>query len=77
MTVMRFTPKPPRVKSPCVDVCVMDEDSGYCLGCKRSLDEIAGWATASDPERTHILSLLPTREVREYEDSVSWRDEQV
>ena len=30
--------------SPCVSVCRMDAGSGLCLGCLRTLEEIAGWA---------------------------------
>ncbi|MGL4410104.1 MAG: DUF1289 domain-containing protein [Zoogloea sp.] len=33
--------------SPCVGVCQMDE-SGYCLGCGRSADEIFGSDFGSD-----------------------------
>jgi hypothetical protein len=65
----RFGPlrleKPARVQSPCVNVCVMDEDSGYCFGCKRTLDEIADWSAASDPDRLRILSALEDRTVPE------------
>ena len=31
------------VASPCVNVCRMSDASGYCEGCRRSLDEIARW----------------------------------
>jgi predicted Fe-S protein YdhL (DUF1289 family) len=55
--------KPPRVKSPCVNVCVMDEASGYCRGCKRSLEEIAGWAGSSDRQRQAVLDALDARDV--------------
>ena len=32
--------------SPCVGVCKMSPDSGLCLGCWRSLDEIRQWGAA-------------------------------
>ena len=37
--------------SPCNKVCVMDAEGRYCLGCARSLDEIARWGEMTDDER--------------------------
>lgn len=52
---------PPPVASPCVNVCRMDARSGLCVGCARTLDEIARWGQAGDAERRRILALLPAR----------------
>lgn len=30
-------------QSPCISVCAMDEVTGLCQGCFRTLDEIQGW----------------------------------
>ena len=49
------------VESPCINVCVLDTASGYCTGCLRSLDEIAGWATFSDDERRAVWEALARR----------------
>jgi uncharacterized protein len=49
------------VKSPCVNVCQMDPERGLCLGCKRTLDEIARWAAMSDAEREEVLKELKNR----------------
>jgi predicted Fe-S protein YdhL (DUF1289 family) len=49
------------VLSPCVNVCRMDEKSGYCEGCRRTLEEIASWSAYSDAERRAVLALLPAR----------------
>ena len=49
------------VASPCIDVCRMDESSGYCEGCRRSLEEIARWSTYSPAEKRAVLAQLPTR----------------
>ena len=35
-----------QVPSPCISVCVMDADGSVCLGCFRTLDEIAAWSVA-------------------------------
>lgn len=56
---------PPRaVATPCVKVCVVDGAAGLCLGCWRTLAEIAGWTAFTDAERTAIMAALPGREAR-------------
>jgi len=49
------------VKSPCIKVCQMDPQRGLCLGCARTLDEIARWATMTDAEREQVLRELEQR----------------
>ena len=49
------------MKSPCVKVCQMDPRRGLCLGCARTLDEIARWAALTDEERDRIMAELPSR----------------
>lgn len=49
------------MKSPCINVCQMDPQRGLCLGCARTLDEIARWASMSDAERESILKQLGER----------------
>ncbi|MGD9671376.1 MAG: DUF1289 domain-containing protein [Hyphomicrobiaceae bacterium] len=49
------------MKSPCIDVCTMDPETGLCAGCGRTLQEIAAWASISDAERERIMDLLPQR----------------
>ncbi len=49
------------IKSPCVQVCVVDGPSGHCLGCGRTLGEIATWARLSDEQRDEVLLALPPR----------------
>jgi predicted Fe-S protein YdhL (DUF1289 family) len=55
-------PGPPRpVKTPCVQVCVLDAQSGLCLGCFRTMAEIAGWTRLTDDQRDAVLGDLPGR----------------
>ena len=49
------------IKTPCVKVCVVDGQSGHCLGCGRNLGEIARWARFSDAERDLVMDALPAR----------------
>jgi predicted Fe-S protein YdhL (DUF1289 family) len=39
----------------------MDEDDRYCLGCKRTLGEIARWGEMSDSERESVMAMLALR----------------
>jgi hypothetical protein len=47
--------------SPCVKVCVLDAQSGWCVGCGRSGEEIAGWPKMNAPEKRDLLIRLPAR----------------
>jgi uncharacterized protein len=49
------------VQTPCIKVCTLDPGSGLCLGCGRSLEEIARWSALDDAERVRIMALLPAR----------------
>ncbi len=42
----------------------MDPQRGVCLGCCRSLDEIAAWGGMTDEERETIIAALPERKRR-------------
>ncbi len=59
---MTHAAQPPRpIVTPCVKVCAVDGASGYCLGCRRTLSEIAGWSRMTDVERAAIMTALPER----------------
>ncbi len=49
------------VASPCINICRMDEPSGWCEGCLRTLDEIAAWGSLTDAQRAELLIRLPDR----------------
>lgn len=49
------------VASPCINVCRMDERTALCVGCFRTLDEIAGWSSASDKQRIEVLARVEQR----------------
>ena len=44
------------IKSPCVDVCKIDPESRVCLGCNRTIEEIANWRSLNDSEKKKILT---------------------
>lgn len=49
------------VPSPCINICRMNEQNGLCEGCLRTLDEIAVWSQASDPQKLAILAQVARR----------------
>jgi predicted Fe-S protein YdhL (DUF1289 family) len=52
------------VASPCNKVCVLDPASQLCIGCFRTIDEIAGWGALDDAQRAAIVAELPARRER-------------
>lgn len=44
------------VKSPCIELCVFDGASGYCVGCLRTLDEARQWKKMTDFKRHQIVN---------------------
>ena len=48
------------IESPCVNICQLD-DHGVCLGCFRTLDEIARWQRMTENERSTIMAALAGR----------------
>jgi uncharacterized protein len=49
------------VASPCNKVCRIDDDTGWCIGCARTLDEIASWSGLDDDARRRIWAQLAAR----------------
>ncbi|KQQ73016.1 Fe-S oxidoreductase [Rhizobium sp. Leaf321] len=47
--------------SPCTLICSIDLKTGFCVGCGRTGNEIAGWTGFTDDERIQLMDLLPTR----------------
>jgi predicted Fe-S protein YdhL (DUF1289 family) len=39
----------------------MDDENHYCIGCWRSIDEIATWSVLSDDQKRAILQQLLKR----------------
>jgi uncharacterized protein len=52
------------VASPCTSVCSIDPVTGLCVGCFRTLDEIAGWIDLEADARRAVLAELAGRRAR-------------
>ena len=50
-----------KLPSPCISICVMNEATGLCDGCLRTIDEIVAWGTASEEQRLQIWLELKRR----------------
>ncbi|MFM5931845.1 MAG: DUF1289 domain-containing protein [Novosphingobium sp.] len=47
--------------SPCTSVCRIDPKTSWCIGCRRTLGEIADWPMLTATEKRAVLSRLPGR----------------
>ena len=44
--------------SPCISVCRLDPKTQLCVGCGRTIAEIAAWPNLTDAERADIIRRL-------------------
>ena len=49
------------VPSPCISVCRVDADSGWCEGCLRTLDEIAAWSQLDNDDKRGVWRIIEQR----------------
>ena len=49
------------IESPCVRDCRVDQVSGFCAGCYRTLTEISYWASYTDEQRRRIMTFIEAR----------------
>ncbi|MSQ73584.1 MAG: DUF1289 domain-containing protein [Betaproteobacteria bacterium] len=48
-------------QSPCVNTCVIDQQTSLCRGCGRTLYEVSYWTRYTQQQRKRILQQLPAR----------------
>jgi predicted Fe-S protein YdhL (DUF1289 family) len=49
------------IETPCIKVCVIDPETGFCVGCGRTRGEIGGWLGMTSADRLQIMAALPER----------------
>jgi predicted Fe-S protein YdhL (DUF1289 family) len=49
--------------SPCTGVCRLDPATGLCAGCRRTVEEIAGWLDKTTGEKQAILERVMARKI--------------
>lgn len=60
---IELVPPLSEVPSPCTGVCTIADDD-LCLGCARTVGEIAEWYAAEDSRRRAILEEVAARAIR-------------
>lgn len=50
-----------KIETPCVKICVVDPETGFCIGCGRTRPEIGGWLGMSVEQRRSVMADLPER----------------
>lgn len=50
------------IQSPCIGVCSMDDTTGFCHGCYRTIDEIKAWWDLSQGDKKDLLTVLDERQ---------------
>ena len=46
------------IDSPCIDICTIDRDSGECIGCGRTVEEVRNRANFDNLKKKQILENL-------------------
>ena len=49
------------IASPCMKVCTLDPGGRFCLGCLRTVEEIAVWGSLTGEARARVIGTLPER----------------
>ena len=49
------------IESPCVRDCCVDQVTGFCVGCFRTLTEISYWASYTNEERRRVMASIEAR----------------
>ena len=49
------------VESPCVKVCIIDNEERICVGCFRTISEITNWSKYTSQQRNIITEDLKIR----------------
>lgn len=52
---------PDSIVTPCIRVCRIDPSTDTCMGCGRTLSEIAAWTRMTPAARDAVMARLATR----------------
>ena len=55
------------IQSPCIGVCSMDDSTGLCQGCYRTMDEIQGWWDLDNTQKQVVINLASEREEQAFD----------
>ncbi len=49
------------IETPCIKICVVEPETGFCIGCGRTREEIGDWLSMSPGDRHELVLALPER----------------
>lgn len=49
------------IETPCIKICVVEPETGFCIGCGRTRTEIADWIEMTPDTRHMVMAGLPAR----------------
>jgi uncharacterized protein len=49
------------METPCIQTCVIDPVTGFCIGCGRTANEVGGWIGMTTGQRRDVMAGLPER----------------
>ncbi len=55
------------VQSPCIGVCTIDDTTGFCQGCFRTLEEIQGWWDLDNATKAEVVNIAAAREAAAFD----------
>ncbi len=56
------------IASPCIGVCSIDDTSGFCEGCYRTLEEIRQWWDMDNATKSEVIRQASAREAAVFGD---------
>lgn len=54
------------IQSPCIGVCSMNENTGYCYGCYRTIEEIQQWWDLNNQQKQAVVAKASEREAQQF-----------
>lgn len=57
------------VRSPCIGLCTLNNDTGICAGCFRHIDEIIDWTALNQDEKRAVIARCEERRRRSSSDA--------
>jgi len=49
------------IHSPCMNICTINSETGYCFGCYRTVKEISDWMQFTKEKRVEVMAELGLR----------------
>ncbi|MGB7816164.1 MAG: DUF1289 domain-containing protein [Methylotenera sp.] len=54
------------IQSPCIGVCSMNDATGFCHGCYRTIEEIQQWWDLDNQQKQEVVLKASEREAQQF-----------